>query len=84
MVEVRDIKNYQKNQRPKNDIFSKLAIFLFVICRSKNIKEFVQIAEKLKEYNFILIGNGPKWNDEKITIKKGLKNIYLMVKKRMY
>ena len=84
-VEIRDIKNYPiKREKNKNDIFSNLSIIS--VCRfvdQKNIKEFIQIAEKLKEYNFILIGNGPKWNDIKNYItNNSLKNIYLMGTKK--
>lgn len=84
-VEVRDIKKYPKKyKKNKNDLFSNLTIIS--ICRfvaQKNVKEFIQIAEKLKEYNFILIGNGPMWNDIKNYItNKSLKNIYLMGTKK--
>lgn len=83
-VEIKDLKKYpikyKKNKNNKNNIFSNLSIIS--VCRfvdQKNIKEFIQIAEKLKQYNFILIGNGPKWNDIKNYItSKSLKNIYLM------
>ena len=80
-VEIKEIKNYPiKREKNKNNIFSNLSII--TVCRfvdQKNIKEFIQIAEKLKEYNFILIGNGPRWHDIKNYITcKSLKNIYLM------
>ena len=84
-VEVRDIKKYPKKyKKNKNDLFSNLTIIS--ICRfvaQKNIKEFIQIAEKLKEYNFILIGNGPLWNDIKWcridhATRSNDNNIYLM------
>ena len=87
-VKIRDIKKYQKKySSDKNDIFSNLNIIS--VCRfvdQKNIKEFIQIAEKLNKYNFVLIGNGPRWNDVKNFInKKGLKNIYLLgIKKNVF
>lgn len=84
-MEVKNIKKYhKKNKKIRNDVFSNLSIIS--ICRfvdQKNIKEFIQIAGKLKKYNFILIGNGPKWNDIKNYItNKNLKNIYLMGTKK--
>lgn len=84
-VKTRDIKVFsKKNKIEKNDIFSNLNVIS--VCRfedQKNIVELMQIAEKLKEYNFILIGEGSKWHAAKKYIhERSLKNIFLLGTKK--
>ena len=85
-VKNRLIKTLSKESQ-NNVIFSKVSIIS--VCRlvdQKNIQEFIQIAQRMQECNFILIGDGPKYNQiKKIIDLSNLKNIYLLgMKKKVF
>ncbi len=73
-VEDKPIKNLKK--------ISLETIFVISICRfveQKNIKEILNIASKLPNLNFTIIGNGPLWDQMNYWIKKNnLDNVRLI------
>lgn len=54
---------------------------IITICRlveQKNIFEILRIAKLLHNYNFIILGNGPLWNQiQNYILKKDIKNVYM-------
>lgn len=77
-VEDKPIKNIKK--------ISLKTICVISICRfveQKNIKEILNIASKLPNLNFIIIGNGPLWDQIIYCIKKNnLNNVKLLGEKK--
>ncbi len=79
----RKILNFNLDQEEINksiNIFNN-SVNIISICRlvmQKNIYEILNIAKKLPEYNFIILGNGPLMHDLKIyLIEEKIENIFM-------
>ncbi len=85
-VEDKPIKNNLKNSKEYIDKNFSEAMNVISVCRfveQKNIKDILNIALKLPNLNFCIIGNGPLWNLINYLIKKNnLNNVNLLGEKK--
>ncbi len=74
---------------PKKDFINKVSnpkkIKVISVCRfvnQKNIKEIIELALRVKNLNFLIVGDGPLWREVKeIVSEKKIRNVYLLGKK---
>ena len=80
------IKDFQTNNYVNINNLKTKSIKVISICRfvyQKNIEEILQIAQKIPDLNFLIIGNGPLFiKIRNIISEKTIKNVFLLGEKK--